>query len=571
MIQVNETMNTSYVKAISLVVALANKIIDELDFEEVINKNITWDRDHWGISPGKLAKTLVLSTFTDMRIPLTHIQDRLSEMDLRYLIGEEAMEHNINAFNMGRALERIGAADVNKPYETMVLSAMYKYDITTKRIHNDTTTISFHGVYDIEKMNLTEKERAEVLQIEKGYNKDGRAGDCQIVMGQMVGEHGIPLVSRALNGATSDTDWNKQALDYFDKLRNEGFGDCIYVADSKLVNQELVERMNNPESRIAFLSRCPANFDNRLTRKMVGRAYATNKWTEIGELSKSKKASRYCGISFIENVYGIPMRLLVLESSTLHAKAEQSLERAKDNLSKLVKALEKKEFACRADAEKEYSSFIKMKELRLFSIKAEIIHLTKEKWPPGRRGASTKPILTETYRIKATDIAFDEEKRKELIQNESTFVLISNVTDDTTTDGELLKLYKGQHVVETSFRHLKDPSLASVIYLKNPKRIEALTMLLNFSLLIRAIIQYRMRSGLKKHLAEKPDVPIYAGWAGRPLVAPTYKLFYEHSINCRYEHVQRGEYRFVWPNIEIKELILPLLELMELTPTSILQ
>ena len=65
MIQVNETMNTAYVKTISLVVALANEIMKELDFVEVINTSITWDRAHWRISPGKLAKALVLSTFKD--------------------------------------------------------------------------------------------------------------------------------------------------------------------------------------------------------------------------------------------------------------------------------------------------------------------------------------------------------------------------------------------------------------------------------------------------------------------------------------------------------------------------
>lgn len=571
MVQVKETMNTAYVKTISLVVALANTIIKELDFVEVINAGITWDSAHWGISPGKLAKALVLSTFTDMRIPLTHIQDRLSDMDLRYLIGEEAMEHDINAFNMGRALERIGEGGVNGPYETLALSALQKYDIPMERIHSDTTTVSFYGEYDIEKMKLTAEEREEILHIEKGYNKDGRAGDCQIVMGQMVGEYGIPLASRAMNGATSDIDWNKQSLDYFDKLRSSGFGDCIYVADCKLVTQELVERMNKPGSRISFVSRCPANFNNLLSRRMAERAYATNKWVELGKLGEGKKASSYRGISFVEPVFGSPTRLLVLESSALLAKARQSLEKAKANLEPLIKVLEKKEFACHADAEKEYNRFAMLKELKLFDCKAKILHSTKEKWPPGRRSASTKPTITETYHIKVTGIEFDEEKRKQHMQNESTLVLISNVTEDGTTDEKLLKIYKGQHVVETSFRHLKNPSLASVIYLKNPTRVQALTMLLNFSLLIRAIIQYRMRNGLKKHLDVNPSATIFAGWAGRPLVNPTFKLLYEHSINCKYEHVQRGEYRFVWPNVEIKELVLPLLELMGLSPASILQ
>lgn len=74
-------------------------------------------------------------------------------------------------------------------------------------------------------------------------------------------------------------------------------------------------------------------------------------------------------------------------------------------------------------------------------------------------------------------------------------VLISNVGEEVSGKRELLQTYKGQQVVEISFRELKSPSMASVIYLKNPERIQTLSMLLSFALLVRAIIQYRMRRG----------------------------------------------------------------------------
>ena len=100
-------------KIISVVIGIANKIMNELDFKERINAQVEWDKDHWGMSPGSLAKGLVLSTLTDMRTPLTHINERLRPYDLCYLIGDEADYHDINSFNVGRALERIGEADYN--------------------------------------------------------------------------------------------------------------------------------------------------------------------------------------------------------------------------------------------------------------------------------------------------------------------------------------------------------------------------------------------------------------------------------------------------------------------------
>ena len=560
-------------KTISMVMAVANQIINELGFVETINKNAAeWDESHWGLSPGHLAKALVLTTFTDIRSPLTHLQDRLAGLDLEFLISWKANMNSINAFNVGRALERIGEGNINASYEQMAMKAIQKYDISTSQIHSDTTTLSFSGEYDIEKMNLTEEEKEAVLRIEKGYNKDGRPGDAQVVVGQMVNEHGIPLAYNTLNGSTSDIDWNKEALDYFDKLRESGFGDSIYVADCKVVTEELITRMNSDAGRINYVSRCPANFDNRLAHRMVSKAYKADKWEEIGQLSDGKEASSYRATSFTETVFGSATRLIVLESTSLITKAEASLAKVKEKVKPLVAALEKKEFVCPADAEEEYYRFSTLKELNLFRHGAKIVETTREKWPRGRRSKNTKPTITKSYQVSIDHLELDDERSKEYFQTESTLVLISNVPPEVKGDKQLLEVYKGQHVVENSFRHLKHPSLASVIYLKNPTRVEALTMLLHFALLVRAIIQFRMREGLKRHNEEHPDIPINAGWNGRPLINPTYKLFYEQSINCRYERkTGYDEYTFNWPNVETKEVVVQLLALMGLTISTILQ
>jgi hypothetical protein len=163
--------------------------------------------------------------------------------------------------------------------------------------------------------------------------------------------------------------------------------------------------------------------------------------------------------------------------------------------------------------------------------------------------------------VKVTGTALSEETSIQFIREESSFVIMSNVVDQVT-DYDLLKIYKGQQVVENSFRQLKAPQLASAIYLKNPNRTKALTMVLSFSLLIRAIIQYRMRSGMKKHNEENPGAPIYAGWGGRPLANPTFKLFYEHSARCHFVCENHDHYTFSWPNTETENCVLPLLNLM---------
>ena len=568
--KVKETMALSRKKKITLVMALANSILNKLHFKERINESIKWDKSQWGISPGGLAKALVLSTFTDMRAPLSHTQDRLYGMDMTYLLGEDADAQGINEFNTGRALERIGESDYESIYENLALSAVTTYNIPVTRLHSDTTTISFYGEYDVNDMKLTPEEQEELIQIEKGYNKDGRPDSKQLIAGQIITDNGIPIVNRVLNGATSDADWNKEALSYLEEIRKKGFCQGIYVADSKLVFEEAVIKMCRKETRIDFVSRCPASFSDKLEERIINRAYRDEAWEDLGQISNAKTAGSYRGISYHEYMYGEMMRLVVLESSVLAEKAEESIEKKKTKLTPIIKDLEKKTFVCRADAEKEYARFIKQKALQLFECTPEITEQVTEKWPRGRRSATAQPTVTSSWKVKIIELKRNIEACSKHIRKESCYVLISNIADETVTARTLLEIYKGQHVVENSFRQLKGPNLASVIYLKNPYRICGLTTLFSFALLVRALIQHRLRDGLCNHKAVYPDEPIMSGWGGKVLTNPTFKLFYEHSFNCYYEQDETGEYNFVWPFVETRQIVEPLLKLMGESVASLL-
>ena len=332
--------------------------------------------------------------------------------------------------------------------------------------------------------------------------------------------------------------------------------------------EEMVIRMTRKETWVSFVSRCPSNFNNKLESRMINQAYRQGDWEDIGAIGKG--VNKYRVASSYEYYYGCMLRLVVMESSALKERAAGTLDKKRTELAPAIKALEKKEFACLADAEKEYIRFMEDKRWALFQSKPEMVESVKEKWPKGRRSATAQPITVTVYKIRITGIEEKEEACRQYLRNESCIVLISNVADETVTDRYLVETYKGQQVVENSFRQFKGPNLASVIYLKNPVRIQALTMILSLALLLRALIQFRLRDGLKKHETDNPGVPIMAGWAGRPLKNPTYKLLYEQSINCYYMRDSPGKYIFVWPFAETRQIVESLLALMGLTVSSVL-
>ena len=71
---------------------------------------------------------------------------------------------------------------------------------------------------------------------------------------------------------------------------------------------------------------------------------------------------------------------------------------------------------------------------------------------------------------------------------------------------KLISVDKEQQKVERGFRFLKDPMfMASTLFLKSPKRIMALMMVMTLCLLIYSALQYRIREVLKVHGATIPN------------------------------------------------------------------
>ena len=86
-------------------------------------------------------------------------------------------------------------------------------------------------------------------------------------------------------------------------------------------------------------------------------------------------------------------------------------------------------------------------------------------------------------------------------------------------DGEVLRKYKSQGVVERSFSRLKRPMMADTLFLKTPKRIEALMSLVYIALLFQSIIQ-----AMARHRASKMSALPKIAYAKRKLENPTYDL-----------------------------------------------
>jgi transposase len=99
------------------------------------------------------------------------------------------------------------------------------------------------------------------------------------------------------------------------------------------------------------------------------------------------------------------------------------------------------------------------------------------------------------------------------------FVLVTNLSTSKFISqwpaGELLRLYKSQSGIEQNFGFLKDPIIVNSIFLKTPRRIEALGLVLLIALLIWRLIERCLRQYIQK---TKSTI---TGWKDKPTKRPT--------------------------------------------------
>jgi len=564
-------------KTIPFLIAVANKVLNAIDFVDFINRAVTWDTEQCKVSPGHLAKAVILVTFFDIRAPLSRISETFQEIDTEFLFGQGILAEDLNDYAIARTLDKIAAADMGPDtmFSTLCLVAYSVYEIAMKRLHSDTTSVSFYGDYrgegeqEGENTDGTGITDEEILQIVHGYNKDGRPECKQVVVGKIVNEHGVPVAHSVMDGNTSDVEWNTKALDMVGDVFAKDLDECIYIADSKLINMNLFRTMMNPKKVIRFISRCPANFSEKLAARATAQAYKDDDWVVLDPFSDRKNASEYQSQEYRMTVDRRKVRCIVYKTSDGEKRFLRKKDNALDALQQDIKETEKKEFVCEADAVKEQQRFEKTHRRSVYTCTFRIEPVHTEKRPRGNPGKHPKPPIVVTKWYVHVDVAGENpELMKQLQYKEECIVLITNVAADEFDMWDILNYYKNQSVVEIQFRLLKQPCIGSVIYLKTPQRIRALVMLLGIALLIRALVQYKLRKGFEENTEELPPI----GWNGGKL-QPNLTLFFLKSalVNHAFTREGRDEYSYSFSNPFDEQRIATLVRFLGLTVEELIE
>jgi transposase len=205
--------------------------------------------------------------------------------------------------------------------------------------------------------------------------------------------------------------------------------------------------------------------------------------------------------SQVVEVNGIKERwLLVITDASLSRAGGRVQKRWTKRVSqeqRQLSELQQQRFACEADARRAAEALI----ATLTGWRVEIAAITGDE-----QDFSVQLSLTP-----------NDDPRWHEIGREAGFILATNDLDtDTFSDWDLFEMYKDQSQVEGGFRFMKDPLFhANRLFLKSPRRIMGLLMVMTVCLLVYAALEYRLRSALAASAETVPNQK------GKPTATPT--------------------------------------------------
>ena len=477
-------------------------IIDEMGLVAQIDQIIP-KHGNQKVTTGQAVKAMILNGLGMISSPLYLFEKFFEGKATEHLLGEGILPEHLNDDCLGRALDKLYQAGVTKVFVTVALAAAKKMGVEVRSVHLDSSSFHVDGKY-IEAKE-TEAEPGK-LKITHGYSRAHRPDLKQFLVDLMCsGDGDVPLYLRVADGNEADKSIFSSLMREF---RQEWDIDTLFVADAALYSAENIQQIES----LRWLSRVPASLKE-----------TTILLTLPNEMFAQSKIDGYLMAECGSYYGGLKQRWIIVESEQRKQSDLQKIE--KRLAQKLVQSqsqlqqLSRQKFACEPDAHKALQRLTKKLQFYQLDDVRLIPHFSHGK--SGRPSKNQKPTQCH-YQIDASLIpnhdAIATEKQKA-----GRFILATSVLDsEQLSKDQLLIEYKEQQSTERGFRFLKDPLFfTSSVFLKSPKRIAALAMVMGLSLLVYSLGQRALRLALAQAQQTIPNQ------LGKPTASPTLRWVFQ--------------------------------------------
>ena len=475
-------------------------LIDEIGLVELLNQRLGIDPRE-KVSTGVIVKAMLLNGLGFVSAPLYLFEQFFKGKATEQLLGEGIHAEHLNDDRLGHVLDELYEAGLSALFLEISLQATRRFGVKLETAHLDSTSFHLDGQYK----QTAENSAPGVVQITYGYSRDHRPDLKQFMMNLIcVGDGDIPVWMEIASGNQSDKARFAELLQDF---RHQWTFEGLCVADGALYSSDNLKAMMG----LRWLTRVPLSIKEAsiLVDSAVALQPSALKGYTLSELS---------------SVYGgVEQRWLLIESE----------QRRKSDLKQLAKKMEQhqrqsqqdlrvlcaREFACSADAMSAAQTL--SKKMTWHGLSALQI-VEKPHYDKAGKPKRADVPQRMSYRVTGTVTPMDSEISAQRMRC-GRFILATNVLDpEQLSADEALREYKAQQGVERGFRFLKDPLFfASSVFLKSPKRIAALGLIMALCLLVYNLGQRQLREALAQEEKTIPDQ------LGKPTASPTLRWVFQ--------------------------------------------
>ena len=500
-----ERMSLTHEKLGSL--PLVNWFLGRLRLAEILGRHLPVDDARLRVAPATMI-ALVVRNIVLSHEPLYALSEWASPYEPSLLELEAEDLSALNDDRVGRTLDRLFDADRASLLTELVVHMIKEFDLDVSRLHNDSTTVTFHGDYE----NATGDERGghATPRITHGFNKDHRQDLKQLLAILSVTADGaVPIAFRCADGNTSDDTTHVETWDTLRAL--VGTSSFTYVADSKLCTAEAMNHIHTGGGRFITVMPRTRREDTWFRDYVQGHA---PEWTE----ALRREGPRQGDPEEVWRTFVAPLpskegyRIIWVHSTvkaardatTRQARIEAGLKAMDVVAEKLISP--KSRLRTRVAVEEAAAAaLMKVRATRWVTFRVhEEQRETFSQERRGRPGSETRyrKRVTSVFRletsINAATVAYDA-------ATDGMFPLISDA--DELAPATVLEFYRYQPNLERRHHMLKGPQLVAPVYIEQPHRIEALLLCHFFAMVVEALIEREIRTSMA--ISGRKSLPLY--------------------------------------------------------------
>jgi len=485
---------------------VVNELLEALGIEAILERHLAPSRRG---RPEQLPVARVVRVLLEnvllSRLPLYAMPQWLAGFVPQQLGLRPQEVRRFNDDRIGRSLDRLFACDLGALATDVVVAAVRRYRLRLDQLHNDSTTVTFHGQYRSRSRTVAGKKPPEITY---GFNKDHRPDLKQLVFELSTTADGaVPIHFRVHDGNTSDDQTHR---DTWRALRDlVGSPHFLYVADCKLAVSQTMRFIDQEGgSFLSVLPRSRAEAQGFL--KLASSDHLS--FREVRRDTDPRDRRRpivYDGFeSPTRSSEGF--RLLWYRSSQkLRDDQENRAHRlavARMKISQLEGRFGRAQLRQPDEALAAAHKILHEHDaVGFLNVRVEQRHdVSFAQVGPGRPGPHTpfEKILVPRLLLMVEE---NQQALAAVARTDGLFPLVTN--SPSLTLEQALAVYKHQPFLEKRHSQMKSVLDVAPVFLKSPPRVAALLAIYFLTLLLSALLERQVRQRMRKHRID--HLPLY--------------------------------------------------------------